>query len=66
MHRLLLLPLAALVLSVLSLQCAELSKDCRNTLTCDEAPTLGADCVWRYPDGSVWQGGPRRTPENQW
>jgi hypothetical protein len=66
MFRLLLLPWVALVVGVFSLQCAELSKDCRNTLTCDEAPTLGADCIWRYPDGSVWQGGPRRTPEDLW
>lgn len=66
MHRFLLLPLVALVLALFSLQCAELSKDCRNTLTCDDAPALGADCVWRYSDGSVWQGGPRRTPEGLW
>lgn len=66
MHRLHLLRWVVLVMAVFGLQCAELSKDCNNTLTCDAAPILGADCVWRRADGSVWQEGPRRTPEGLW
>src|SRR5262245_39879365 len=67
MFRLHLLRWVALVaVALFSFQCAELSKDCRNTLTCEAAPTLGSDCIWRYEDGEIWQGGPRRTPEGLW
>jgi len=29
-------------------------------------PTLGPDCTWHYPDGSKWEGGPRRTSQGRW
>jgi hypothetical protein len=51
----------ALAIGLLGTQCLDsISDDCTKTLTCsDQQPTLQPDCVWRYPDGSVWVGGPR-------
>ncbi len=55
----------ALAIGLLSTQCLDsLSDDCAKTLTCGDEPkvTLDGNCVWRFPDGGVWEGGPQRDP----
>jgi hypothetical protein len=51
----------ALAIGLLGTQCLDsISDDCTKTLTCsDPQPTLYPNCVWRYPDGSEWVGGPK-------
>jgi hypothetical protein len=51
----------ALAVGLLGTQCLDsISDDCTKTLTCsDQQPTLYPDCVWRYPDGTEWVGGPK-------
>jgi hypothetical protein len=69
MQRLHFLRWLALAIAVLSLQCLDsLSDDCTKTLTCGNGPrpTLDAQCKWRFPDGGVWETGPRYTPEKRW
>jgi hypothetical protein len=67
MHRSHLLRWFALVVAVCSFQCLDdLSDDCQKTRTCEPAPQLGSDCIWRYPDGRIWEGAPHQTPEGVW
>lgn len=59
----------AIVIALFSTQCDSLSDDCRKTLTCGDAgaPVLGVqDCVWRLPDGGVWEDGPQRRADGMW
>lgn len=52
----------ALAIGLLGTQCLDsISDDCTKTLTCEDAqqPTLGEDCKWRYPNGTLWQGAPQ-------
>jgi hypothetical protein len=61
MHRSHLLRWLALSVAVLSFQCLQsLSDDCTKTRTCEPAPQLGPDCRWYYPDGGIWEEGPRQ------
>ncbi len=50
----------ALAIGLLGTRCLDsISDDCTKTLTCDDQPPqLGADCIWRFPDGRHWEGGP--------
>src|SRR6185436_10969039 len=67
MHRLHFLRWLALAVAVFSFQCLDSATDCHSTLTCvEDLPTLGPDCTWHYPDGSKWEGGPRRTSQGRW
>jgi hypothetical protein len=50
-----------LAIGLLGTQCLDsISDDCTKTLTCedDQQPTLGDDCRWRYPNGTLWAGAP--------
>lgn len=58
-------PLLALGSWFFTTHCSDpLADDCRRKLTCgDEAQgfySLDPNCVWHYPDGTVWEEGPRR------
>jgi hypothetical protein len=67
MHRSHLLRWFGLIIAVFSVQCLDsLSKDCQKTRTCEVAPKLGSDCVWRYPDGSIWDKGPHKNSNGLW
>ncbi len=59
----------ALIAAIWSTQCNSLSEDCKKTLTCGDAgaPRLNPrDCVWRFPDGGVWEDGPRKNEDGNW
>jgi hypothetical protein len=64
-------PLLALASWLLATHCADpLADDCKRTLTCPSEVqgeyTLDPNCVWHYPDGSVWREGPTRDSNGDW